>query len=112
MKFLSAEYYAAWAGLLLLAPAVYAGPHFKCGHVIAFTLIGLENSKFSNGFWEAESDDPRGPNGEEYLSHRFRALPSGGKDTCYLAQLINEYPFFRVFQRTTEVWEPCRFLKH
>ncbi|CAD6506578.1 BgTH12-07804 [Blumeria graminis f. sp. triticale] len=111
MKFLSAEYYAAWAGLLLLVPAVYARPHFKCGKVIAFTLNRLISIEEDDGFTMARPNDPSGPNGEEYLSHRYITVPEGGFSTTYLAQVIDEYPYFRAFERTTQIWKPCVFIE-
>ncbi|CAD6506580.1 BgTH12-07806 [Blumeria graminis f. sp. triticale] len=111
MKFPSAIVPAAWAGLLLLVPAVYAEPHFNCSGVIPFTLARLENFKRHDGFSEAKPGDPRGPNGEEYLSYQFGATPPGRYSTSYLAQIIDEYPFFRAFERDEQVWEPCIFLK-
>ncbi|CAD6506576.1 BgTH12-07802 [Blumeria graminis f. sp. triticale] len=112
MKFLSAVFPAAWAGILLLVPAVYADPHFDCGDFIGFTLSELTSRKGYDGFVTAEPGEPKGPNGEEYLSHRYRAMRSIIYTTSYLAQPINEYPYFRAFHRTTEVQEPFKFIEN
>ncbi|VDB96437.1 Bgt-50250 [Blumeria graminis f. sp. tritici] len=112
MKFLNAVFPVAWAGLLLLVPAVYADPHFDCGNFIGFTLRELISCKGHGGFLAADPKDPIGSNGEEYLSHRYSAIRYGIYSFSYLAQPINEYPYFRAFHKTKEVWKPCRFIEN
>ncbi|VDB96442.1 Bgt-50251 [Blumeria graminis f. sp. tritici] len=112
MKFLNAVFPAALAGLLLLVPAVYAVPHFQCGVGNFITARMIEKCLKYSAKRRAEPDDPRGPNGEEYWSHRISATPEGGVETPYLVQEIDEYPFIQVYTRNAERWQPCVYMSN
>ncbi|CAD6506582.1 BgTH12-07808 [Blumeria graminis f. sp. triticale] len=110
MKFLNAVFPAALAGLLLLVPAVYAVPHFKCGGVLTVSIRQIESSMNESGYQRTRPDDPEGQDGQQYLSCRFNAV--AGDDSFCMAQRIDEHPNYRVYLLRGDNWQPCVYMSN
>ncbi|CAD6506460.1 BgTH12-07690 [Blumeria graminis f. sp. triticale] len=109
MKFLSAASLAAFSGLQLLAAAFGPNAHFLCSqdHKIYISEIHQqENRKY---YTAAETNEPRGPNGEQYSAHRFTREGLNGETIRYLIQPAMEYPHNRVFDQIEGDWRPCSY---